>query len=78
MPYRAPVRDQAFLLNEVLRLESYSNLPGFADASADLIEQVLEECAKFCEGVLEPLNKVGDKEGCKWSPDNTVKTPTGF
>ena len=78
MTYRAPVRDQAFLLNEVLRLETYSNLPGFADASPDLIQQVLEEGAKFCEGVLAPLNKVGDKQGCVWSPDNTVKTPDGF
>ncbi|HTK34787.1 MAG TPA: acyl-CoA dehydrogenase C-terminal domain-containing protein [Caulobacteraceae bacterium] len=78
MSYRAPVRDQAFLLNEVLRLETYSNLPGFADASPDLIQQVLEEGARFCEGVLAPLNRVGDQEGCVWSPDNTVKTPAGF
>jgi alkylation response protein AidB-like acyl-CoA dehydrogenase len=78
MPYRAPVRDQAFVLNEVLRLESHSNLPGFADVSADLVQQVLEEAARFCEGVLEPLNRVGDKEGCVWSEDNTVRTPPGF
>jgi alkylation response protein AidB-like acyl-CoA dehydrogenase len=78
MPYRAPVRDQVFLLNEVLRLEAYANLPGFADASADLIEQILEEGAKFCEGVLAPLNRVGDREGCVWSADHTVSTPTGF
>ena len=78
MTYRAPVKDQTFLLNEVLRLETYANLPGFADATPDLIQQVLEEGAKFCEGVLAPLNKVGDKQGCKWSPDNTVKTPDGF
>ena len=78
MPYRAPVRDQAFVLNEVLRLDAYSNLPGFADASADVIQQVLEEAGRFCEGVLAPLNKVGDEEGCVWSQDRTVKTPTGF
>ena len=78
MPYRAPVRDQVFLLNEVLRLEAYANLPGFADASPDLIEQILEEGAKFCEGVLAPLNKVGDKEGCVRAADGSVKTPTGF
>ncbi|HTI67559.1 MAG TPA: acyl-CoA dehydrogenase C-terminal domain-containing protein [Caulobacteraceae bacterium] len=78
MPYRAPVRDHVFLLNEVLRLENYANLPGFADASPDVVEQIIEEGAKFCEGVLAPLNRVGDKEGCVRSPDGSVKTPTGF
>jgi alkylation response protein AidB-like acyl-CoA dehydrogenase len=78
MTYRAPVRDQLFVLREVLGLESYANLPSFADAPLDLVESILTEGAKFCEEVLAPLNKVGDKEGCRWSPDNTVKTPAGF
>ena len=78
MSYRAPVRDQMFVLREVLGLEGYANLPGFADATPDLVEQILSEGAKFCEEVLAPLNKVGDREGCAWSPDNSVKTPTGF
>ena len=78
MPYRAPVRDHVFILRDVLKIDGYANLPGFADASMDTVEQVLEEGAKFAEGVLAPLNKVGDTEGCTWSPDNTVTTPTGF
>src|SRR4051812_2529937 len=78
MAYKAPTADQLFVLKDVLGLEAYANLPGFADAPFDLVEQILEEGAKFCEGVLAPLNKVGDKQGCKWSPDNTVKTPEGF
>ncbi len=78
MPYRAPVRDHVFLLRDVLDLDRYSNLPGFADAAMDTVEQVLEEAGKFSEEVLAPLNHVGDVEGCTWSPDNTVKTPTGF
>ena len=77
MPYRAPIRDQMFVLRDVLGLEAYAGLPAFADASIDVIEQILEEGAKFCEGALEPLNKVGDREGCTWSPQG-VKTPTGF
>ena len=78
MPYRAPVKDQLFVLGDVLGLDGYSNLDGFADASMETVEQVLGEAAKFCEDVLAPLNRIGDKEGCVWSPDNTVKTPTGF
>jgi alkylation response protein AidB-like acyl-CoA dehydrogenase len=78
MPYRAPVREHAFILRDVLNIDAYSNLPGFADASVETVEQILEEGAKFAEGVLAPLNKVGDQQGCAWSPDNTVKTPDGF
>jgi alkylation response protein AidB-like acyl-CoA dehydrogenase len=78
MGYQAPVRDQMFILRDVLGIENYANLPGFADASLDTIEQILSEGAKFCEEVLAPINRAGDKEGCVWSQDNTVKTPKGF
>ena len=78
MAYQAPVRDQMFVLRDVLGLDNYANLPGFADASLDVVEQILTEGAKFCEEVLAPLNKTGDREGCIWSQDNTVRTPKGF
>jgi hypothetical protein len=78
MSYRAPVRDQMFVLREVLELDRYSNLPGFADVSLDVVEQVLSEGARFCEEVLAPINKAGDQEGCRWAADNSVTTPTGF
>ncbi|MBJ7409298.1 MAG: acyl-CoA dehydrogenase C-terminal domain-containing protein [Phenylobacterium sp.] len=78
MTYQAPVRDYAFLLRDVLQLERYANLPAFADASMDTIDAILEEAGKFTSEVLAPLNGVGDKQGCVWSPDFTVKTPDGF
>ena len=62
--YKAPVDDTLFLLNDVLHLDRYGNLPGFADASPDVIEAILGEAAKFSEEVLTPLNRVVDKEGC--------------
>jgi alkylation response protein AidB-like acyl-CoA dehydrogenase len=76
--YKAPVDDTLFLLNDVFHVDRYNNLPGFADASPDLVEAVLREAAKFTEEVLTPLNRVGDKEGCKRHPDGRVTTPTGF
>ena len=76
--YKAPVDDVMFLLNDVFHIERYNNLPGFADAPQDLLEAVLGEAAKFCEGVLTPLNRVGDKEGCHRREDGSVTTPTGF
>jgi alkylation response protein AidB-like acyl-CoA dehydrogenase len=76
--YKAPVDDALFLMNDVFHLDRYGNLPGFADASPDLVEAVLREAAKFSEEVLTPLNRTGDKEGCARHPDGSVTTPSGF
>lgn len=78
MTYQPPVRDFAFLLRDVLKIERYANLPAFADATIDTVEAVLEEAGKICAEVLAPLDRIGDLEGCQWSPDFTVKTPAGF
>ena len=59
--YKAPVDDVMFLLGDVFHLDRYNNLPGFAEASPDVVEAVLTEAAKFCEHVLTPLNRTGDK-----------------
>ncbi len=76
--YEAPVRDMQFLIHEVLQTQNYSNLPGFADATPDVIDAFLEESAKFHQQVVQPLNVVGDKEGCTRHDDGSVTTPAGF
>ena len=76
--YKAPVDDVMFLLNDVFHMERHNNLPGFADASSDVVEAVLGEAAKLCEEVLTPLNRVGDMEGCTRHDDGSVVTPNGF
>ena len=78
MTYKPPVRDHAFLLGEVLKIDRYANLPGFADASMDVVGQILDEAGRFTAEVLAPLNHVGDVEGCTLHADRTVTTPEGF
>ena len=76
--YKAPVDDALFLLHEVFHLDRYGNLPGFGDATPDVLEAVLREAGKFSEEVLTPLNRLGDEEGCTRHPDGSVTTPKGF
>ncbi len=76
--YKAPVRDTRFIVNEVLKLESYGNLPGFESASTDIIDAVIEEGGKFTSEVVAPLNAPGDAQGCTRHADGSVTTPDGF
>ncbi|MCC2097088.1 MAG: acyl-CoA dehydrogenase family protein, partial [Hyphomicrobiales bacterium] len=76
--YQAPVRDSMFLLNDVFHWDRYANLPGFADVTPDVVEAILQEGAKLCEEVLQPLNHSGDQEGCIRHEDGSVTTPKGF
>lgn len=76
--YKAPTRDLRFIVNEVLDLASYGNLPGFEMASPDVANSVIDEAGRFCAEVIAPLNQVGDREGCTRHDDGSVTTPTGF
>lgn len=76
--YQAPTRDTRFVVNELLNLSSFGNLPGFESATPDMIETVINEAGKFCAEVLAPLNQVGDAQGCIRHDDGSVTTPEGF
>jgi 3-(methylthio)propanoyl-CoA dehydrogenase len=74
--YRAPLRDMQFALRELAGIEGVAALPGCED-TLEVVDSVLEEAAAFAAGVLDPLNRVGDREGCRWSAGE-VATPAGF
>jgi len=77
MTYRAPINDMLFCMKELAGLENVAKLPGFEDAGIETAQAVLEECAKFNEGVVAPLNWEGDKNPSSWK-DGVVTTTPGF
>ena len=74
--YKAPLDDYRFIMNDVLGAGELAALPGFEDATPDLVASVLEEAAKLCETVLQPINQSGDAEGCTFE-NGVVRTPKG-
>ena len=74
--YTAPLKDMQFLLHDVLGV-SGRDIPGYGDLDAGFTGAVLEEAGKLASDVLEPLNAVGDREGCVLE-NGVVRTPTGF
>lgn len=76
--YKAPLRDIHFVRDELLGLSDYyQSVTDWQEVTPDLTTAILDECAKFCENVLAPLNRVGDIESCQFN-DGVVTTPTGF
>ncbi|MBP9217065.1 MAG: acyl-CoA dehydrogenase family protein, partial [Agitococcus sp.] len=76
--YKAPLRDMRFLMNEVFDFSThYAGLSNGADATPDMVDAIVGECARLCEEVLAPLNLSGDEEGCHFN-NGEVTTPKGF
>ncbi|QNE31359.1 acyl-CoA dehydrogenase [Sphingomonas sp. NBWT7] len=76
--YTPPVRDTRFVLEHVVGLSGHANVPGFAAATPDTVDAVLEEGGRFVAEVLFPINQSGDQEGCTRHADGSVTTPAGF
>ena len=77
MTYKAPLKDMLFDIRHLANIDQIAKIPGFEDAGFDTAEAVLEECAKFNEGVLSPLNWEGDQNPSSWK-DGVVTTTPGF
>ena len=77
MSYQAPIKDMLFAMEHLAHIDQVANIPGFEDAGLETAAAVLEECAKFTEGVLAPLNFEGDKNPSSWK-DGVVTATPGF
>jgi 3-(methylthio)propanoyl-CoA dehydrogenase len=77
MSYRAPIKEMMFAMRELANIDAVSQLPGFEDAGAETAQAVLEECAKFNEAVVAPLNWPGDINPSSWA-NGVVTTTAGF
>ena len=75
--YRAPTKDMRFVMDEIAGFQQLSQIPAYADATPDMADAILDEAAKFTREVLAPLNRVGDTQGCTWTPEG-VTTPDGW
>ena len=75
--YKAPLDDIRFLLHDVHNVSQLATLPGYEDATAEMIDSVIAGGAKVCEDVLFPLNQSGDAEGVRLE-GTAVRTPAGF
>ena len=76
--YVAPMKDMQFVLDELAGLAEVAALPGCEEASPDLVGAILEEAGKFAAGVLAPINRQGDVQGCRLDEDGRVHTPEGW
>ncbi len=77
MTYRAPVKDMLFDIRHLADIDQIAKIPGFEDAGFETAQAVLEECARFNEQVVAPLNWEGDRNPSSWK-DGVVTTTPGF
>lgn len=79
MQYRAPVNDIKFLMYDVLGADKLHELARYSEATPDIMSAVIEEAGKLAAEILQPVNKIGDEQGCQYDPEShDVKTPDGF
>ncbi len=77
MSFKAPIKDMLFNMEHLARIDQIATMPGFEEAGLDTAQAVLEECARFNEGVVAPLNVLGDTEPSSFK-DGVVSTTAGF
>ncbi len=75
--YIAPVRDMEFVINEIAGLDAVAALPGYEDATGDMVQAILEQAGKLATEVFSPLNPIGDAAGTRVE-NGVVVSPTGY
>ena len=73
--YSAPINDIKFLYDHVLDFQKISQLPGYEEATPDLVDAILEQASRFYENVLSPTNKIADNQGTKFEENKVMTAP---
>ena len=77
MTYAPPIADMRFVLSSLAGLDELNQLPGFEDATPDLVDQILDEAGKLAANVIAPLNAVGDRNPPVLE-NGVVRMPSSF
>ncbi len=77
MSYIAPVKDMLFDIEHLAGIAQVARMPGLEDAGLETAQAVLEECARFNQDVVAPLNVAGDRHPSTFK-DGKVATTPGF
>ncbi|MDM0041712.1 acyl-CoA dehydrogenase [Variovorax sp. J22G21] len=77
MSYTAPIKDMLFDIEHLANIAQVAQMPGLEDAGLETAQAVLEECARFNQDVIAPLNVAGDRNPSSFK-DGAVTTTPGF
>ncbi len=79
--YNAPITEMEFLIKDVFDLNSITALPGYEEATPDMVDAILEEAGKLGRDVIAPLAQASDEQGATWKATKSprprdLKKPT--
>jgi len=77
MPYRAPVNDYRFLMENIVGFAQVTATEKYSEATPDMADAILTEAAKMCEAILAPLNRSGDLHPAHLE-NGKVRTSPGY
>jgi len=70
-----PQKELSFIFDEIIHYSEHCTMPGFEEASRDMVDVVLPEAAKFFEDIVAPTNHESDKHPAFLKDGEVVTSP---